>query len=111
MQLGLGDLLATEAHCRRSSTRRWPPRTKVQAAKHSDPGPGGERARPKARRDLLASQLPPFMVEVPDEEPEAEGCRLIGFDDSGQLMFRCAFMVLVKRLRAARLSKTGRRPR
>jgi hypothetical protein len=70
------------------------------------PGASGERAKPKGRRDLLASKLPRFEVEIRDEELEAKGCRLIGFDDSGQLMFRRGgFMVLVKRGRALRVRR------
>ena len=99
MQLGLGDLLAGEARLQKELDAAVAAANQGAGGEAQRPGAGGERAKPKGRRDLLASKLPRFVVEVRDEELEAKGCRLIGFDDSGQLMFRRGgFMVLVKRV-------------
>jgi hypothetical protein len=98
MQLALGDLLATESGCKKSWTRLSPKQRRTRGTRPSVPAPA-TRTRSKGRRDLLASKLPRFVMEVRDEELEAQGCRRIGFEDSGQLMFRRGgFMVLVKRL-------------
>ena len=97
MQLALGDLLAAEARLQKELEAA------VAQAKKDAGGdaerPAGERARPKGRRDLFASKLPRFVVEIRDDELEAQGCRRIGFDDSAQLMYRRGgFVVLVKRV-------------
>jgi hypothetical protein len=97
-QLAFGDLLATEARLQEELDAAVA-QTRKDAGGSEQPGSPAERAKPKGRRDLLASKLPRFLIEIRDEELEAQGCRLIGFDDSGQLMFRRGgFMVLVKRV-------------
>jgi len=55
------------------------------------------RPKPKGRRDLSASTLPRFLLEIRDEELEQTG-KLIGWDDALQLMYRRGgWSVLVKR--------------
>ena len=99
MQLALGDLLAAEAQLQKELDAAVAAANQGAGSEGQQPGGGGQRAKPKGRRDLLASKLPRFVVEIRDEEREAQGCRLIGFEDSGQLMFRRGgFMVLVKRV-------------
>jgi transposase len=108
MQLGLGDLLASEARLQKELDAAVAAANQGAGGEAQRPGAGGERAKPKGRRDLLASKLPRFVVEVRDEELEAKGCRLIGFDDSGQLMFRRGgFMVLVKRVARYEVVENG----
>ena len=98
LQLALGDLLAAEAQLQKQLDAAVAPRSKLRVAK----GAGRrrtERAKAEGRRDLLASKLPRFLVEILDEELEERGCRQIGFEDSEQLMFRRGgFVVLVKRV-------------
>lgn len=61
------------------------------------PEPEKAKAKPKGRRDLSASTLPRFLLEICDEEME-KSCKRIGFDESLQLMYRRGgFSVLVKR--------------
>jgi len=56
------------------------------------------REKPKGRRDLLAGDLPRFLLEIRDEELE-KTAKCIGFDNSLHLMYRRGgFSVLVKRL-------------
>jgi transposase len=99
MQLALGDLLAAEAQLQKQLDAAVAAAKQGAGGEGRRPGTGGEREKPKGRRDLLASKLPRFVVEIRDEEVEARGGRLIGFDDSGQLMYRRGgFMVLVKRV-------------
>jgi transposase len=55
------------------------------------------RPKPKGRRDLSASTLPRFLLEIRDEELELTG-KLIGWEDALQLMHRRGgWSVLVKR--------------
>jgi transposase len=95
LQLALGDLLAGEAALQKELDAA------VAKAK-DDAGPDPkkrERPAPSGRRDLFASNLPRCLVEILDEELEAQGCRRIGFEESKQLMFRRGgFAVLVKRV-------------
>jgi len=111
IQLALGDLLATEARLQKELDAA------VAAAKDAGgeaqrPGSPGERAKPNGRRDLLASKLPRFEMEILDEELEAKGCRRIGFEDSGQVMFRRGgFWYWLSGWRVTRSRRTGRRRR
>jgi len=98
LQLALGDLLAGEALLQKELAEAV---GKADAATkpESDTPPRGERDKPRGRRDLLASKLPRYSIEILDEELEERGCRRIGFEDSAQLMYRRGgFMVLVKRV-------------
>lgn len=98
-QLAFGDLLATEARLQNELDAAVAQAKKDASDGAERPGDSAERGKPKGRRDLLASKLPRFLVEICDEELEEQGCRRIGFDDSAQLMFRRGgFMVLVKRV-------------
>lgn len=99
MQLALGDLLAQEARLQKELDAAVAEAKKASGGDAGRPA-AGERAKPKGRRDLLASKLPRYEVEILDEELEGKaGYRRIGFDDSAQLMFRRGgFMVLVKRV-------------
>lgn len=98
LQLALGDLLNDEKALQKQ----------LDAAVAEAQGPGGDDAaqppapekakpKPKGRRDLSASTLPRFLLEICDEEME-KSCKRIGFDESLQLMYRRGgFSVLVKR--------------
>lgn len=99
-QLALGDLLAAEEKLQKELDAAVDAANQDADANADAQKPrGGERPKPKGRRNLLASDLPRFEVEIRDAELEAKGARLIGFEDSGQLMFRRGgFMVLVKRV-------------
>jgi transposase len=107
-QLALGDLLAAEARLQKELDAAVAAANQDAGGETEKPGGGGQRAKPKGRRDLLASKLPRYVVEIRDEEQEAKGRRLIGFDDSGQLMFRRGgFMVLVKRVARYEVVENG----
>jgi transposase len=99
LQLALGDLLAGEAQLQKDLDAAV-----AKAEQDADPDPKQpsrprDPARPTGRRDLFASNLPRCLVEILDEELEAQGCRRIGFEESKQLMFRRGgFAVLVKRV-------------
>jgi len=108
MQLALGDLLATEARLQKELDAAVAQAKKDAGGDATGPGGPSERAKPKGRRDLLASKLPRFVVEIRDEEMEAQGCRRIGFDDSAQLMYRRGgFVVLVKRVARYEVADRG----
>lgn len=108
MQLALGDLLATEARLQKELDAAVARAKKDAGGDAGEPGAPAERAKPKGRRDLLASKLPRFVVEIRDEEMEAQGCRRIGFDESGQLMYRRGgFVVLVKRVARYEVADRG----
>jgi transposase len=95
-QLALGDLLAGESRLQKDLDAAVA-KAKEEAGTESESP--GQRAKPKGRRDLFASNLPRSLVEILDEELEAKGCRRIGFEESKQLMFRRGgFWVLVKRV-------------
>lgn len=97
MQLTLGDLLAGEAALQAELTAVV---GKAEDAAPPPSPPTGERkGHGHGRRNLLASNLPRYVVEILDEEHEKSGARRIGFEDAQQLMFRRGgFMVLVKRI-------------
>jgi transposase len=97
LQLALGDLLATEAKLQADLD------ASVEKAKDAAPKPepseGTGKARPHGRRNLFASNLPRVPVEIRDAALEAQGARLIRFEDSTQLGFRRGgFFVVVKRV-------------
>ena len=98
-QLALGDLLAAESQLQKELDAAVAKAKEEAGAEPERPGAPGERAKPKGRRDLFASNLPRSLVEILDEELEGKGCRRIGFEESKQLMFRRGgFWVLVKRV-------------
>lgn len=97
LQLALGDLLKDEKALQKQLD--------AAVTQAQDPGsdeappaePEKAKAKPKGRRDLSASTLPRFLLEICDEEMEKR-CKRIGFDESLQLMYRRGgFSVLVKR--------------
>lgn len=96
LQLTLGNLLDAE--------KRLQKELDEAVAKARDDGNGAaappadaQRPKPKGRRDLLASTLPRVLLEIRDEELEKTG-KLIGWEDSPQLMYRRGgWLVLVKR--------------
>ena len=97
LQLALGDLLATEAKLQADLD------ASVEKAKDAAPEPAPSerrgKARPHGRRNLFASNLPRVPVEIRDAALEAQGARLIRFEDSNQLGFRRGgFFVVVKRV-------------
>lgn len=108
MQLALGNLLAFEARLQKELDAAVAAATESAGGEAQQPASGEKRAKPKGRRDLLASKLPRHVVEIRDTELEAKGARLIDFEDSGQLMFRRGgFMVLVKRVARYEVVKDG----
>lgn len=86
LQLALGDLLAVEARLQADLD------ASVESARGATPGPdpstGSGKARPHGRRNLDASKLPRVPVEIRDFALEAQGARLIRFEDSSQIGFR-----------------------
>src|SRR5215212_388275 len=79
LQLALGDLLAGEAQLQKDLAAAVG--AADAAAEPPDPTkpPGGEPRKPRGRRNLLASKLPRYAVEILDAELEERGCRRIGF--------------------------------
>jgi transposase len=97
LQLALGDLLATEAKLQADLDES------VEKAKDAAPKPEPAeekgKPRPHGRRNLFASNLPRVAVEIRDAALEAQGARLIRFEDAAQLAFRRGgFFVVVKRV-------------
>ena len=101
LQLSIGDLLATETKLQ-AELDAAAARAEQAAAAATEGKPDGEpRAKRSGhgRRNLFASKLPRYVIEIVDAEREEQGCRRIGFDDSPQLAFRPGgFYVLVKRI-------------
>jgi transposase len=115
MQMTLGDILAEDARLQKqldtqtkgeasdgkpASQSEATGAGKPAAEDHGPAGPAsnsGARAKPKGRRDLSVSKLPKVVVEFTDPELAKKG-RLIGFDESRQLMRDPGgFKVLVRR--------------
>lgn len=99
-QLALSDLLAGEARLQQELDAAVAKAKEEAGAESNPPGDASKRPKPKGRRNLFASNLPRFPVEILDAELENDPLyRRIGFDDSAQLMFRRGgFSVLVKRV-------------
>ena len=97
LQLALGDLLAAEAKLQADLDASI---EKAQdATPKAEPGEGTGKPRPHGRRNLFASNLPRVPVEIRDATLEAQGARLIRFEDAAQLAFRRGgFFVVVKRI-------------
>lgn len=107
-QLAFGDMLAAERRLQKELDEAIAKTKAEAAAGGQEPGTPSGRKKPKGRRNLLASNLPRYEVEILDEELEARGCRRIGFEDSAQLMFRRGgFVVLVKRVARYEVVKDG----
>jgi transposase len=97
LQLTLGDLLSGEKQLQKELDAAVT-RARGSGDAESEPPAAAPAAKPKGRRDLLASNLPRFLLEIRDEELE-KTAKCIGFDNSLQLMYRRGgFSVLVKRV-------------
>jgi len=97
LQLTLGDLLATEAKLQAELDASV--EKAGEAAPKPDPSETKGKARSHGRRNLFESKLPRVPVEIRDPALEAQGARLIRFEDSAQLAFRRGgFYVVVKRV-------------
>lgn len=102
LQLTLGDILADDARLQAELDAHADANATAGAGGEDEDKPrakpsGKERAKPKGRRDLSLSRLPKVVVEFTDPALAAKG-RLIGFDESRQLMREPGgFKVLVKR--------------
>lgn len=97
LQLTLGDLLTGEKQLQRELNAAVAKARGSGEAESESPVPA-PAAKPKGRRDLLASNLPRFLLEIRDEELE-KTAKCIGFDNSLHLMYRRGgFSVLVKRV-------------
>ncbi len=72
-QLALGDLMASEARLQKELDAAVAKAKEDTGAESQQPASPGERAKPKGRRDLLASDLPRFTVEILDQELEEKG--------------------------------------
>jgi transposase len=95
LQLALGDLLAVEAKLQSELDASI---EKANDAAPQDPS-GKGKARPHGRRNLDASKLLRVPVEIRDPALEAQGARLIRFEDSNQIAFRRGgFFIVVKRV-------------
>ena len=96
-QLALGNLLADEKQLQKQLDEAVA-KAKSDAGESKDPSPPpAPKAKPKGRRDLLSSDLPRVLVDLRDPKLERIG-KLIGWDESPQLMYRRGgFSVLVKR--------------
>jgi len=99
LQLALGDLLAVEAKLQADldasveNAKNAAPKAEAEASE------GTGKPRPHGRRNLFASNLPRVPVEIRDAALEAQGARLIRFEDAAQLAFRRGgFFVVVKRI-------------
>jgi transposase len=98
LQLSLGSLLDAEKQLQKQLDEAVA-KAKADGATVAETTPGGEKpkAKPPGRRDLLASNLPRFLLEISDEELEKTAKR-IGFEDALHLMYRRGgWAVLVKR--------------
>jgi len=98
-QLALGDLLNDEKQLQKQLDEALA-KAKSETGESNDPAPAPPpppKAKPKGRRDLLSSDLPRILVDLRDPKLEQTG-KLIGWDESPQLMYRRGgFSVLVKR--------------
>ena len=110
LQLLLGDLLADETRLQKKLdelTKSTPPGETPTTAPEDSPAdvttapPAADRKarpKPKGRRDLSVSKLPRVVVEFTDPLLAEKG-RLIGYDESYQLMREAGgFKVLLKRV-------------
>jgi transposase len=99
LQLALGDLLASEAKLQADLDAAVEKAEEAAPPDPEDKGKGKGTPRPHGRRNLFASNLPRVPVEIRDAALEAQGARLIRFEDSNQLAFRRGgFFVVVKRV-------------
>jgi transposase len=106
LQLALGDLLAVEAKLQADLDASV--EKAHDAAPKAEPGEATGKPRPHGRRNLFASDLPRVPVEIRDAALEAQGARLIRFEDAAQLAFRRGgFFVVVKRVAQYEVVRDG----
>ncbi|MBX3157658.1 MAG: transposase [Deltaproteobacteria bacterium] len=106
LQLALGDLLATEAKLQAELDASV--EKADDAAPKATPGEGTGKPRPHGRRNLFASNLPRVAIEIREAALEAQGARLIRFEDAAQLAFRRGgFYVVVKRVAQYEVVRDG----
>ncbi len=107
LQLLLGDMLAQQAALQKQLDDALAKKREGEEAKPPPPPPAA-RPKPKGRRDLSASSLPTIVVDLTDPKLAKKG-RLIGYDESRQLLFeRGGFKVLVKRMAKYELEVAGK---
>jgi len=98
LQLSLGNLLDAEKQLQKQLDEAVA-KAKADGNGESNSTPPSEKpkAKPTGRRDLSASNLPRFLLEIFDEELEKTAKR-IGFEEGLHLMYRRGgYSVLVKR--------------
>jgi hypothetical protein len=98
LQLSLGKLLDAEKQLQKQLDQAVA-QAKADGNAENGGAPQSEKTKPKptGRRDLSASHLPRFLLEIFDEELEKTANR-IGFDEGLHLMYRRGgYSVLVKR--------------
>lgn len=117
LQLTLGDILADDTRLQQELDAQTkgdalaPADDDAAAAKGEDAKPASPppkaRAKPKGRRDLSISKLPTVVVDFTDPDLAERG-RLIGFDESRQLLREPGgFKVLVRRTAKYELPAPG----
>lgn len=96
-QLALGDLLNEQKQLQKQLDAAVE-KAKSAGDESSEPAPPpAPKAKPKGRRNLLSSNLPRTVIDIRDPKLE-QTAKLIGWDESAQLMYRRGgFLVLVKR--------------
>lgn len=95
LQLALGDLLAVETKLQADLD------ASIEKANDASPTPPSRKGKgnPHGRRNLEASKLQRVPVEIRNPALEAQGARLIRFEDSNQIAFRRGgFFIVVKRV-------------
>jgi hypothetical protein len=98
LQLMLGDLLDDEKRLQKELDTAVDEAKKEADDEPQETPPPSSKKSAKGRRDLSVSQLPKVLLDIRNEELEALGGKLIGYDETRQLMFRRGgFSVLVKR--------------
>ena len=107
LQLLLGDMLTQQAALQKQLDDALAKKPEGEEAKPPPPPPAA-RPKPKGRRDLSVSSLPTIVVDLTDPDLAKKG-KLIGYDESRQLMFeRGGFKVLVKRMAKYELEVAGK---
>jgi transposase len=96
-QLALGDLLNDEKRLQKQLDAAVNQAKSAGAGETEPAPPPAPKAKPKGRRDLLSTDLPRTVVDIRDPKLD-QTAKLIGWDESPQLMYRRGgFSVLVKR--------------
>jgi transposase len=98
LQLSLGNLLDAEKQLQKQLDQAVAQAQEDGKAESGEPSPSEKpKTKPTGRRDLSASKLPRFLLEIFDEALEKTAKR-IGFEEGLHLMYRRGgYSVLVKR--------------